>query len=173
MRVTQVRDFRGGTLTYDSHNGTDFAVPVGTEVLAAAPGRVFRVSNEFHRGGLKVFIDHGAGLITTSNHLARSLVRPGDVVRVGLKGQETPAGFYVPEDAIQFDGSAHHVAVAQDADDGSQTVAFVAVTPGETVGSLRRIQGELQPGVKVIVEGAHYVNRGDAVRTVEQLAVKP
>jgi murein DD-endopeptidase len=83
VRVTQVRDFRGGTLTYDSHNGTDFAVPVGSEVVAAAPGRVFRVSSEFHRGGLKVFIDHGAGLITTSNHLSRALVRPGDEVRRG------------------------------------------------------------------------------------------
>src|SRR5690606_36039641 len=25
VRVTQVRDFRGGRSTYDSHNGTDFA----------------------------------------------------------------------------------------------------------------------------------------------------
>jgi hypothetical protein len=52
-----VRDFRGGTLTYDSHNGTDFAVPPGTIVVAAAPGRVLRASSEFNRGGLKVFVD--------------------------------------------------------------------------------------------------------------------
>jgi murein DD-endopeptidase len=78
-----VRDFRGGTLTYDSHNGTDFAVPPGTTVVAAAPGRVLRVSSEFNRGGLKVFVDHGAGLVTTSNHLARALVREGDLVRRG------------------------------------------------------------------------------------------
>jgi murein DD-endopeptidase len=81
VRRTQVRDFRGGTLTYDSHNGTDFAVPPGTTVVAAAPGRVLRVSSEFNRGGLKVFVDHGEGLVTTSNHLARALVRAGDVVR--------------------------------------------------------------------------------------------
>lgn len=83
VRVTQVRDFRGGALTYDSHNGTDFAIPPGTVVVAAAPGRVVRVSNEFDRGGLKVFVDHGDGLITTSNHLSRALVRPGDRVRRG------------------------------------------------------------------------------------------
>jgi murein DD-endopeptidase MepM/ murein hydrolase activator NlpD len=83
VRVTQVRDFRGGRNTYDSHNGTDFAVPPGTPVVAAAPGVVLRVSSEFHRGGLKVFIDHGDGVVTTSNHLGRALVRPGQRVRRG------------------------------------------------------------------------------------------
>ncbi len=83
LRVTQARDFRGLQATYDSHNGTDFAVPPGTLVVAAAPGRVLRISSEFHRGGLKVFIDHGRGLITSSNHLARAIVRTGDVVRRG------------------------------------------------------------------------------------------
>ncbi|MCA9589647.1 MAG: hypothetical protein KC657_30280, partial [Myxococcales bacterium] len=52
VKKTQVRDFRGKTLTYDSHNGTDFAVPVGTVVTSPAPGRVLRVSSEFNRGGL-------------------------------------------------------------------------------------------------------------------------
>jgi murein DD-endopeptidase len=83
VRVTQVRDFRGGKNTYDSHNGTDFAVQPGTVVVAAAPGVVGRVASEFHRGGLKVFIDHGHGIVTTSNHLGRALVRPGDRVRRG------------------------------------------------------------------------------------------
>ncbi len=83
VRVTTARDFLGTQLTYDSHNGTDFAVPVGTVVVAAAPGVVRRVSSEFNRGGLKVFIDHGAGLVTSSNHLARALVRLGERVRRG------------------------------------------------------------------------------------------
>jgi murein DD-endopeptidase MepM/ murein hydrolase activator NlpD len=83
VRVTDVLDFRGGKNTYDSHNGTDFAVPPGTLVLAAAPGEVIRISSEFHRGGRKVFIDHGAGLVTTYNHLARYLVDPGQKVKRG------------------------------------------------------------------------------------------
>jgi murein DD-endopeptidase MepM/ murein hydrolase activator NlpD len=81
VRVTRARDFLGTQLTYDSHNGTDFAVPVGTAVAAAAPGVVRRVSSEFNRGGLKVFVDHGEGLVTTYNHLARALVGVGDRVR--------------------------------------------------------------------------------------------
>lgn len=83
VRKSQVRDYRSGRLTYDSHNGTDFAVPVGTVVVAPAPATVLRVSSEFNRGGLKVFLDHGRGLATSCNHLARALVRPGDVVERG------------------------------------------------------------------------------------------
>ncbi|MBX3191769.1 MAG: M23 family metallopeptidase [Labilithrix sp.] len=107
VRKTQVRDFRGGTLTYDSHNGTDFAVPVGTVVVAAAPGKVLRISSEFNRGGLKVFIDHGRGLVTTSNHLARALVRVGDVV---ARGEPIALSGYSGIDAlVAFPWSVPHV----------------------------------------------------------------
>ncbi len=87
---THARDFRGGRLTYDGHVGTDFAVPVGTEVVAAARGVVSEVRSDLQRGGLKVLIDHGGGLATGSHHLARALVRPGDRVArgqtIGLSG---------------------------------------------------------------------------------------
>lgn len=107
VRKTQVRDFRGGTLTYDSHNGTDFAVPVGTVVVAAAPGKVLRISSEFNRGGLKVFIDHGRGLVTTSNHLARALVSVGDVVS---RGQPVALSGYSGIDGLlAFPWSVPHV----------------------------------------------------------------
>ena len=83
VRVTYARDYRGGRWTYDGHNGTDFAVPVGTTVVSAAPGKVLRVENDFHQGGLKVCIDHGRGLFTTSGHLARALVGVGEFVKRG------------------------------------------------------------------------------------------
>lgn len=83
VRRTQVRDFRGRDLTYDSHNGTDFAVPVGTPVLAAAPGTLVLWRAEFNRGGLKAFIDHGRGLMTCYAHLARPLVEEGTRVERG------------------------------------------------------------------------------------------
>lgn len=97
VRVTDVRDFRGGATTYDSHNGTDFAVPPGTDVVAAAPGVVLRVSSEYHRGGRKILVDHGRGLVTTYNHLARPLVRPGE--RVG-RGQRIALSGYSGLDAL-------------------------------------------------------------------------
>jgi len=83
VRKRQVSDFRGGSLTYDSHNGTDFATPPGTTVVAPASGRVAIVRSEFNRGGLKVMIDHGDGLCTTVGHLARSLVDIGEEVARG------------------------------------------------------------------------------------------
>lgn len=83
VRVTQVRDFTGGTLTYDSHNGTDFVVPTGTTVVAPADGRVAMLPNEFNRGGLKVVIDHGHGVVTSSNHLGEALVEVGQLVHRG------------------------------------------------------------------------------------------
>ena len=83
VKKSQVEDFRGGDLTYDSHNGTDLAIPVGTTVVAPAAGCVVRVVSEFNRGGLKVFLDHGDGLMTCCAHLARPLVEEGDVVGRG------------------------------------------------------------------------------------------
>ena len=97
VRVTDVSDYRAGTNTYDSHNGTDFAVPPGTTVVAAAPGIVLRVSSEFHRGGRKVLIDHGRGLVTTYNHLARPLVSPGQRV---MRGERIALSGYSGIDAL-------------------------------------------------------------------------
>ena len=83
VRRTQVEDFRGRDMTYDSHNGTDLSVPVGSTLRAAAAGQVVEIVSEFNRGGLKVFIDHGGGLMTGCAHLARALVRVGDPVERG------------------------------------------------------------------------------------------
>jgi len=107
VRVTQVRDFRGGRLSYDSHNGTDFAVPVGTLVAASANGRVVRVSNEFHRGGLKIFIDHGGAIVTSYNHLGRALVEQGDrVVRGQVIALSGASGI---DNVLFFPWTAPHV----------------------------------------------------------------
>lgn len=83
VKRTQTRDFRGKNLTYDSHNGTDWAVPVGSKVLSAAAGVVAFVGSEFNRGGLKIYIDHGQGLMTSYAHLARSVVKAGDNICAG------------------------------------------------------------------------------------------
>jgi murein DD-endopeptidase MepM/ murein hydrolase activator NlpD len=107
VRVTQVRDFRGRALTYDSHNGTDFAIPPGTVVVPSAPGRVIAIRSEYNRGGLKVYVDHGGGLLTSYNHLGRALVAVGDDV---VRGQPIALSAYSGLDALlAFPWVAPHV----------------------------------------------------------------
>ena len=83
VQKTQVLDFRGKRLTYNSHNGTDFAIPTGSIVVTAAAGEVVAILSEFNRGGLKIIVDHGNGLMTCYAHLARALVKVGDVLTCG------------------------------------------------------------------------------------------
>ena len=83
VRSTYARDFHGGRQTYDGHWATDFILPIGTPVVAAAPGRVVRVAREYDRGGLHVSIDHGQGVFTDNAHLGRALVRVGEDMQRG------------------------------------------------------------------------------------------
>ena len=107
VKKTQVLDYRGRRLTYDSHNGTDFAIPVGSTVCTAAAGEVVAVFSEFNRGGLKIFIDHGAGLMTCYAHLARALVKVGDVLE---RGQAIALSGYSGLDAlVSFPWGIPHV----------------------------------------------------------------
>ena len=110
-------DYACGHLTYNDHNGTDFAIrdlramADGVRVLAAAPGKVAAVRDSEpdisvrERGldaikgkecGNGVRVDHGGGWQTQYCHLQRRsiAVKPGDAVaagdpigRVGLSGK--------------------------------------------------------------------------------------
>jgi murein DD-endopeptidase MepM/ murein hydrolase activator NlpD len=76
-------DFRGRRLTYDEHDGVDFVCPVGTPLVAAAPGVVVLRRDRWLRGGLTVGVDHGGGVITQYTHCARVLVALGQEVARG------------------------------------------------------------------------------------------
>ena len=64
------------------HLGVDFGCPVGTPVIAPAPGRVVRPLND-GSFGIAVAIEHADGWHTLYAHLSRAEVWPGDVVRTG------------------------------------------------------------------------------------------
>jgi murein DD-endopeptidase MepM/ murein hydrolase activator NlpD len=71
------RDPIDGTLRH--HRGIDIAVPEGSSIRAAAPGRV--VFSGFSAGyGNTVIIEHDNGLSTLYAHNASNLVKAGDVV---------------------------------------------------------------------------------------------
>jgi multidrug efflux pump subunit AcrA (membrane-fusion protein) len=118
------------------------------------------ITGEVEDGGEIVLVRH------------RWQLRPGDVVRVGVKGEEKPAGYYVPSDAIQFDGQNHYVCVAQASGSEHETVR-VTIKPGQTAGKLQRIEGEFSEGAKIIINGAHYVQVGEQVNPVEEVEVQP
>lgn len=71
------------------HNGTDWAMPVGTPIVAPANGRVTRVENHPYAGRW-IEIEHGQGYSTRYLHLSRPLVRVGQSVnrgeRIALSG---------------------------------------------------------------------------------------
>ncbi len=77
------------------HSGEDYAASRGSEVRAAARGRV-RLAEDFYYSGLTVLIDHGVGLVSQYFHLGQIHVSEGDLVesgqivgRVGSTGRAT------------------------------------------------------------------------------------
>ena len=72
-----------------AHKGVDFAVPIGTPVLAVGDGEVI-VSKRSGAAGNYVAIRHGRQYMTRYMHLSRLLVKPGQKVkrgeRIGLSG---------------------------------------------------------------------------------------
>jgi murein DD-endopeptidase MepM/ murein hydrolase activator NlpD len=72
---------RYGTRWGKLHEGIDIAAPEGTEIVAAADGKVI-YSGAMRGYGNVVLIDHG-GLVTVYAHNHRNLVREGEGVKAG------------------------------------------------------------------------------------------
>ncbi|MFT3792116.1 MAG: M23 family metallopeptidase [Rudaea sp.] len=72
------------------HFGLDFAVPNGTPIRATAPGVVTLAEMGMVLNGGIVVLDHGHGVSTTTIHMSRIDVKPGQKVKqgdiVGLAG---------------------------------------------------------------------------------------
>jgi murein DD-endopeptidase len=64
------------------HNGTDFAMPIGSPITSPASGRVERVENHY-AAGRYVVIRHDNGYRTRYLHLSKPLVSRGQRVEMG------------------------------------------------------------------------------------------
>lgn len=64
------------------HGGLDLRAATGSAVKAVADGTVVLTGKHYYSGGA-VYIDHGAGVITSYFHLSRPLVKAGQHVSAG------------------------------------------------------------------------------------------
>lgn len=90
--IVTYRGDRATDLSYDGHDGWDFAAAPPTRVLAAAPGTVVFAGNSDDGCGVAhvVIIDHGNGYRSLYWHLQDILVDPGPVERgaeIGIVGE--------------------------------------------------------------------------------------
>jgi murein DD-endopeptidase len=66
------------------HEGTDFALPVGTPIMATGDGVVLKATSH-PLAGTYIVIKHGRTLMTRYLHLSKLLVKPGQKVKMGDK----------------------------------------------------------------------------------------
>jgi len=65
------------------HFGVDYAAPVGTPVIAPAPGVVTLVHDDMFYSGGTLLVDHGYGVSSTFIHLSKILVEEGQEIKQG------------------------------------------------------------------------------------------
>ena len=74
--------YRDGSSSRSLHYGIDYAVPVGTAVMAAASGKVVMATDRMLTG-YTIVIEHGPGIFTLYYHLDSLGVDEGDQVEQG------------------------------------------------------------------------------------------
>ena len=92
------------------------------------------------------------------------LLRPGDLVPVSFLQHSTKKGIYVPINAISKVDDMHIVYIAE-----NDKAKAIEISLHETYRELHRIEGDgIEPGVKVIVGGVHYISDEQPIRIVGQ-----
>ena len=106
----------------------------------------------------------------------RWLLRPGDLVSVDISGGQFPTGFYVPLDAIQESAGKYFIFTVQSSAEQGSQARRVEVRLRERLDTLQGVeavgQPSLQPGTKVIAEGAHFLVDGEAVTIASETEVR-
>jgi murein DD-endopeptidase MepM/ murein hydrolase activator NlpD len=141
---------KGSVWAAGYHKGTDYPVPVGTAVYAAAEGTVSKAhhGSGSHSFGLYVAIDHANGYTTIYAHLSQALVHPGDSVTKGqIIGKSGQSG--------NVTGPHLHFEVRKNG---------VAVSPGSLAGG---VQGGGSPSTGKGNGTANAVTRGSEANILD------
>jgi RND family efflux transporter MFP subunit len=97
---------------------------------------------------------------------SENILRPGGFVRVRVTVKQMNRALLVPQRAINELQTSFEVVVVG----GDAKAEIRAVKPGERVGSLWVIEEGLQPGDRVVVEGAQRVRNGQTVKPMPWIA---
>jgi len=102
-----------------------------------------------------------------SKKVRRWLLRPGDIVDVQLSVEAPRPGIYVRKTHIRVQGDKYFVFLV-DRDESQPTARMIPINIVASLGDLHRIEGPgIEPGVRVITSGAHYLQDGEAIRIIE------
>jgi membrane fusion protein (multidrug efflux system) len=102
----------------------------------------------------------GAMLVQASFPNPEKLLRPGQFVRVRIKGQVVKDGILIPQRCVmELQGLYNVYVVGSD-----NTIAIREITVGPKIGSLWLITDGLKPGEKVVYEGLQKVKDGTSVK---------
>lgn len=130
---------------------------LGNNVPYRYKGRINMVAPEVNSAtgtlGIRAEVPNPAGFL-----------RPGLFVRVRLMVDEQPNAMLIPAEAVQEVQGVQSVLVVNP----QNKVVFRTVTAGATVDKMRVIESGLQPGERVIVQGAQKVRPGIQVRPQEE-----
>jgi len=123
----KVKNYRGDTTlaawpvhqpgTFDGHQGIDWNLPLGTDLVASAPGKVLEVA-ENESGAKYIDLIHSNNMVTSYGHISRALrtvgewVKRGDVV--ALSGDSGWPGHFHIHWALFREGEPGHYDVAVD-----------------------------------------------------------
>jgi membrane fusion protein (multidrug efflux system) len=102
----------------------------------------------------------GAMLVQASFPNPEKLLRPGQFVRVKIRGQVVKGGILIPQRCVMELQGLHNVYVV----DSSNKAEIREITVGPKVGSNWLITEGLKPGEKVVFEGLQKVRDGAAVK---------
>ena len=103
-------------------------------------------------------------------------LRPGQIVNVDLSHQQFAKGFFAPAQSIIRQADRQQIYVVKESAESGQQAQLIEVRTGKNSGTLIEIMpvqtDELREGMKLIVDGAQYVQNGDPVNAFQSAEVK-
>ena len=106
------------------------------------------------------------------------MLRPGDIVKVDLSGENSSRGYFVPMDAIVRENDESYIFVATESETEAIAtripVRMVSVSEPTATSGMRRIEsvdGQILEGLRYVTRGAHYLVDGESVKAMSQSEV--